>query len=81
MEASDEADARVFWDDVQRNTGARTASWDTFSAMFVVRDRGGRGATSLALSVKTWLFFAPLGACPPALEHHDRHNRQSFDVR
>lgn len=43
MEASDQVDARAFWDDVQATTGARTASWDTFSAMFVVRDEGGGG--------------------------------------
>ena len=51
METSDQEDARVFWDHVQLTTGARTASWDTFSAMFVVRDGemyGGGGRVRLS---------------------------------
>ena len=73
MEASDEADARAFWDLVDLTTGARTASWDTFSAMFVVRDEGGGGASCLVFAlecVKRQFFFLLLTACPPALEHH-----------
>lgn len=36
METSDEADARAFWDLMQRTTGSRSSSWDTFSATFEV---------------------------------------------
>ncbi|CAM9390553.1 unnamed protein product, partial [Scytosiphon promiscuus] len=31
---SDEADSASFWDHMQRTTGSRSASWDTFSATF-----------------------------------------------
>lgn len=33
---SDEADSRAFWDHMQRTTGSRSSSWDTFSATFEV---------------------------------------------
>lgn len=67
MEASDEADARAFWDLVYLTTGARTATWDTFSAMFVVRDEGGGGASCFVSRVECmWKdsFFSPFDRMP-----------------
>lgn len=37
MDAADRADAKAFWDHVQRQTKQRFASWPMFSAYFLVR--------------------------------------------
>lgn len=36
MDINDDADIRAFWDDLQRTTGSRSSSWDTFAATFEV---------------------------------------------
>ncbi len=36
MDINDDADIRAFWNDLQRTTGSRSSSWDTFAATFEV---------------------------------------------
>lgn len=61
----DEADTRAFWDLMQRTTGARSASWDNFSATFEVCYAHKVDKKFVVVCKTSWISRVTLAAMKP----------------